>query len=164
MKGEEHIWVDKEFAEIWKKLQSEEATRDQQEAVFNEYIAKMNKSIRRDFECNLEGIEEDAAVFTGLMLKVKQAFEKAKNEHLTSSYALWEKFEDEIPSTRKKVESIVETLKPLESQLNAINDLIGKINTWNINELIKSINDLAGAYGAQKEMVEFLVKNFKRPE
>jgi len=34
--------------------------------------------VKRDFAASLEGLEEDAAIFTGLMLKVKQAFEKGK--------------------------------------------------------------------------------------
>jgi hypothetical protein len=32
------------------------------------------------------------------MLKVKQAFGKAKDEALEASYALWEKFDEEKPS------------------------------------------------------------------
>jgi hypothetical protein len=123
-------------------------------------MAKISDTIRRDFRDNLEGLEEDAAMFTGLMLKVKQAFEKAKNAHLSASYELWEKFEQEIPSTTKKVESLLHILDPLEKKLTSINALMGKISTYNIDRLNESLSLLASLHGANREMVEFLVKNF----
>ena len=51
----------------------------------------------------VEAMEEDAAIFSGLMLKVKQSFGKAKDEALSASYDLWEKYDQERPSVEKKV-------------------------------------------------------------
>lgn len=161
MEKTELIWVEKEFAERWKKLETANATRDQQEKVFNEYMDSVTAEVKRDFKASLEALDEDAAIFTGLMLKVKQTFGKAKDEHLNASYELWEKFDAEIPSVRGKVDSLVKTLKPLKDELTEINDLIGKINTHDIDRLMKSIEGLAGVYGTQKAMVEFLIANFK---
>jgi len=163
-KGEEIIWVDAELAKKWNALKDRGATKDQQEVLFNEYMKTVTDTARREFQCQLEGLEEDAAIFTGLMLKVKQSFEKAKNEHLAASYDLWEKFEADIPSTRKKVEAIVSELEPLRKQLAAINDLLGKINTYNIDRLGESISHLGSTYGVHREMIDFLVKNFKNKE
>jgi hypothetical protein len=160
---QELIWVSKEFSEKWKKATDEKATADIQAAMFDEYIQSVNGKIRDDFKANLETIEEDAAIFTGLMLKTRQAFEKAKNEHLDASYALWEKYEDDIPSITKKTASIISILEPLEVKLKTINNLMAKINTYEIDKVISSISVLSSACGKQKTMIEFLIKNFKQP-
>jgi len=157
---QELIWVSKELAERVKKMQTEQATREQQDSVLNEYIESLKADVKRDFKCNLESLEEDAAIFTGLMLKVKQAFEKAKGEQLTASYELWEKFEAEIPSVNEKVNMLLKVLKPLKDELTQVNDLIGKIDTYDINRLNESVAHLASSYGKNKEMIEFLITNF----
>ncbi len=164
MDKDELIWVDKEFAEKWKALKTAQSTREQQEAVFNEYMNKVSEKVREDFKTSLDSLEEDAAMFTGLMLKVKKAFEKAKDEHLTASYDLWEKFENEIPPTKEKIDKIVNLLTPLEKQLNTINELLRKINTNDLNRFIESLALLSNTYGKNKEMVEFLVKHFGKTE
>jgi len=161
MKEKEIVWVDKEFAERLKKLESEESTREQQDRVFDEYLAKISDYVKRDFAASLEGLEEDAAIFTGLMLKVKQAFEKAKDEQLTASYALWEKFEEEKPSISKKIAGLAETLNPLIDQLTTVNSLLDKLNTYNIDRVVESVSLLNGLYGGGKDMMEFLITNFK---
>jgi len=160
MEKQELIWVEKEFAERWKELTTKKATRDQQVEVFEKYMESVQGGIRDDFRANLDGLEEDVAVFTGLILKVKQAFQKASEAHLTASYELWEKFQGEIPSVNKKMDSLISTLKPLEEKLTTINGLLGKISTHDIDRLTRSVECLATAYGTQKEMVEFLVKHF----
>jgi len=156
----ELIWVSKEFSEKWKKLEAEEATRETQNAVFDQYVKSVTDQVAKEFKVNLESLDEDAAIFTGLMLKVKQAFEKAKNEQLDASYALWEKFDAEIPLVSKKVASIVASLKPLKDELTEINALISKVNTHDIDRLNESVSTLAGTYGKHKEMIQFLIKNF----
>ena len=160
MEKQELIWVEKEFAERWKEMTNAKATREQQITVFAEYMDSVNRAVKEDFRASLEALDEDAAIFAGLMLKVKQAFGKAKDEHLTASYELWEKFEAEIPSVQGKIDSLVKVLKPLKNELTEINDLIGKINTHDIDKLIRSVDLLSNSYGKQKEMVEFLVKHF----
>ena len=157
----ELIWVSKEFAEKFKKMTDENATIEQQNKALDDYLESICVQVKKDFKENLESLDEDAAIFTGLMLKVKQAFGKAKDEHLAASYELWEKFENEIPSVNKKIGVILDTLKPLKDELKEINDLIGKIKTYDIDEFTSSLDLLSSAYGKQKEMVEFLVKNFK---
>ena len=157
---EESIWVSKEFAERWKKVTTEVSNREQQEKVFDEYIKTVTDKVRDDFKCNLESLEEDAAMFTGLMLKVKQTFGKAKDEHLDASYELWEKFEAEIPSVNKKIDLLLKTLRPLKDELTEINKLVGQISTYDIDRLINSVDALSNSYGKNAEMVAFLVNNF----
>lgn len=154
------VWVKKEQAIRFNAIQSDE----ERYKVFEEYIKDISEESKKDFAANLESLEEDVAIYTGLMLKVKQSFSKAKDEQLAASYELWEKFDKELPSVRDKTQKIIDTLRPLKAELQEIEKLIGNINLWNIDKLSESISNLSSLYGANKEMVEFLVKNFKKEE
>lgn len=162
MDNKELVWVDKEFAEKYKKLETEKDCRERQIAVFEEYMKTVQEKARSEFRANLENLDEDAAIFSGLMLKVKQSFEKAKNEHLDASYALWEKFDKEIPNVRAKIQKITETVNPLKNELEETNELLQKINTYDLDRIIAAIEKLNSLYGTSKEMIEFLVKNFNK--
>jgi hypothetical protein len=155
---EELIWVSAEVAERFKSMESIE----ERSKAFDEYLEKVKEESKNEFKANLESLEEDVAIYTGLMLKVKQAFSKAKDEQLEASYAIWEKLDAEKPSIKKKTDSIVDMLKPITSELKEINVLIQGINTWNIKDLIESLRILSTLSGTNKEMLEFLVKNFTR--
>jgi chromosome segregation ATPase len=158
------IWVDKEFAEKYKKMESDKVKDEERLTVLTEYMKKLSEESRSDFKASLESIEEDAVIYTGLMLKVKQAFGKAKDEALDASYALWDGYQKELPSVKKKVNEIVSTLDPLKSKLEEINNLLSKIKTYDIDRFIETLNSLARSYGKSKEMIEFLVQNFKAKE
>jgi chromosome condensin MukBEF ATPase and DNA-binding subunit MukB len=157
-----HIYVDAEFADKFEALEKETNTIDQQEKVWNEYFDKLNNDVKREFSSSLESLEENAAMFTGLMIKVKQTFGKAADEHLNSSYEVWENYDKELPNIRDKTQKMIDVLNPLKNELTEINTLIGKINIWDIEKLIKTISLLSEMYGTNKEMVEFLVNNFKK--
>ena len=164
MDNQELIWVDKDFAEKHKVLLKDKTKRDLQVKVFDDYLEKIKESSKSEFKTNFENLKEDVAIYTGLMLKVKQAFEKAKDEQLSASYTLWEKFEKEMPFAKEKIATIISELNPLQEKLKQISDLIAKINTWNIDKLSESIRNLSEVHGKNKEMVEFLVNNFKQKE
>jgi len=159
-KNEELIWVSQELAEKYKKAKSENATRDEQEKVVDDYINSVASQVRKDFKQTLESIEEDAAMFAGLIIKVKQAFGKAKDEHLSASYELWEKYDQEIPSVKKKIDGIVAALNPLKAKLDEINQLLRGMDVTGLNRLNEAVYALNDTYGKSREMFEFLVKNF----
>ena len=154
-------WVPKELAIKYNELRTEKNKRDEQVKMFEDYMQTVKDVSRKEFKNNFESLEEDVAIYTGLMLKVKQAFEKAKNEQLNASYELWEKIDGEIPSIRKKTEKIISEINPLIEKLKEIESLMGKINTYDLDKFISSISTLANLYGTQKEMIEFLINNFK---
>lgn len=157
MKEKELVWVTKDQAERFNAVTNDE----NRYSAFEDYLKQVSDETRREFKANFENLEEDVAIYTGLMLKVKQAFEKAKNEQLNASYVMWEQFEKEIPSIRQKTASILEELEPLETKLKNINELMGKIRTWEMDKVIETVEKLSSLYGNQKEMIEFLVRNFK---
>src|SRR4030042_6696620 len=109
----ELIWVEKEFAEKYKILESDKNKNEERCKVLDEYIEKISESSRKDFKANLESLEEDAVIYTGLMLKVKQAFGKAKDTALEASYTIWEEYNKEQPNINKKIKDLCELLDPL---------------------------------------------------
>jgi len=158
MEDKELIWVSKKFAEKFKGIDKEE----EKTKTLNEYLESVKFDVREEFRVNLENLQEDAAIFSGLMLQVKKTFEKIKQEHFTSSYELWEKFEKEIPSTQKKAEKIVAILEPITKELIKIDSLLISLRTFEMDHVFESVQKFISLYGEGKEMFEFLVKNFKR--
>jgi archaellum component FlaC len=156
----ELVWVSKEQAERYNKLESD----DERYKAFEEYMKTVSLETQKQFKADLEGIEEDVAVYSGLLLKVKQSYKNVQAEHYAATYKLWEDFDKELPSTSAKIEKIISTLDPLAKKLNELNNLIKTIKTWDVEKLIETIEKLSGMYGTNQKMVEFLVNNFKREE
>jgi spore coat protein CotH len=161
MNGKELIWVEKEFAERYNKLEAKANQREEQIAIFEEYMKTVSEKSKDEFKANLEALEEDAAMYTGLMLKVKQTFEKAMSSSFDSAYTIWESYDKERSKAYKQVTDIVKVLEPLEEKLNTINKLAGKIETWNIDRLIHSLDALNNLTEKSENMFKFLVDNFK---
>lgn len=156
MKEQESIWVSKEFAEKYEAMKSPEKKIE----MFDGYIKGLMKESKEEFKSNLKVLDEDVAIYTGLMLRVKRAFEKAKNEQLSASYELWEKFEKELPSISKKIKTITDKLNPLIEKLENVEKLLGKINSYRMEDVIKTVERMTSLYGKEREMIDFLVKNF----
>lgn len=162
MDGKELIWVDEEFAERFKEYESKENKLELQKKALDDYLLTVTDASKREFRASFNCLEEDVAIYKGLMISVKQAFEKAKDEQLKASYDLWEKFEDDLPSIKDKTEGIIKVLTPLHNKLTEMDALMQKVDTFNIDKLAESIRNISDMYGANKEMVQFLLKNFKR--
>jgi len=158
---EELIWVDAEFAEKYNALKSDKSKREEQLKALDDYILSVRDQSRKEFKANLDSLEEDVAIYKGLMVSVKQAFESAKNEQLRSSYAVWENFDAELPSIEDKTNKIVETLQPLVQQLIRVNELLDKIQTYGFDKVIETIEKITCLYGENKNMVEFLINSYK---
>lgn len=157
MDKKELVWVSAELAERYKKLGSDEARYQ----VFEEYLDTISKQSNKDFRANLDGLEEDVAIYTGLMFKVKQAFEKAKNEQLSASYDLWERFEDELPSTNKKIDRLISVIDPLVAKLETVNHNLKRIDTFNVERLIKLLADFEQLSDKGQRIFDFVCQNFK---
>jgi len=158
----ELIWVEKRFAEKYNMLSEEANKNEERLRALNDYIETVSEKTRKDFKSDLECLEEDAAIYKGLMLSVRQAFEKAYDEHKTTSYAIWEAAEKEIPSIEKKVQEFVGKLKPLAVALREINELTKQLDTFNLDRFVDSIINITNLHGQQKEMMGFLIANFSK--
>lgn len=153
----ELVWVTEEAAKRYN------AINNQADKIkyFNEYIENIKGRSKEEFRANLDSLDEDVAIYKGLMLNVKQAFEKAKIEQLSTSYEMWEKFEKEMPGIKEKTQKMVNILNPLSEKLKEIDGFMKTIRTYEFEEMIKVIEKFAGLYGNNKNMMEFLIKNYK---
>lgn len=161
MDNKELIWVEKEFAEKYKEVESDAGKQNLRIKMFDEYMQKISDRSKEEFKANFESLEEDVAIYNGLMLKVKQTFEKAKNEQLDASYALWEKFDKEMPSVSKKIDNIIEQMNPVIKAVEEINSGLSKINTYKLEGVLDLVSKFNGMTDESKKVVKFLVKNFK---
>ena len=157
----ELIWVEKEFAEKYKAVESDANKNKERVKALNDYLATVSTKTRASFKGDLETLEEDAAIYKGLMLSVRQAFEKAKNEHMDATYKIWEDSEKELPSTEKKVAQFINKLKPLIVTLKEAESIIKSINTFQIDDFVKSVESFNRLHDNHKEMLGFLIENFK---
>jgi len=160
MKNQKLIWVDKEFAEKYKAFESEQNKIELQLAALNDYIKNLSKESKKDFKCNLESIEEEAAIYAGLMLKVRQSFGKAKDKALSASYAIWEEWDKEMPNVDAKVAAVVISLKPITEQLSEIKSLLSQINLYDFDKLLKTVQAIANLDPKSQGIIEFIVKHF----
>jgi len=158
MNMETSIWVDKDFADKWKALKSKQATREEQEKVFDEYCKQITSQVRKDFEINLESLEEDAAMFKGLMIKVKKTFEETKNEYLEASEAVWEKFEKEVPSIQKNIDRLTKLIDPLSKQLDVVKKKFETISTYNYKQVVELIQLVSSLNDKNKNTLELILK------
>lgn len=155
MLDEEIVWVPKQMAEEIKNLR-EGVTKE-------DLILSYIKLCKSDLQSQIESMDEDVIIFQGLMAKARQSFEKAKNEHLTAAYDLWESFDKDLPSTRKKVESMISSLGPLVEKLQEVDDLMRKIRSYDIEKLLALVNALSCHFnhdGQTGKMLKFLFDNY----
>jgi hypothetical protein len=164
MDKNELIWVDSEFASRYKALEKEENKRELQVKALEEYMDGLSKETKADFSAQLSALEEEAAIYTGLMLKVKQTFSKAKDEALDASYTLWEQFDKERPSINQKISDIIDTLHPLKNELTSINNLLSKISLYNFEQLTKTIQEVASLDIKSQKIIEFVINSYPKEE
>ena len=151
------IRVTKEEKERLQKIEK----YDQQEAAFEEIIKTISEQSKAEYKTNFESLEEDLIMYQGLMLKTKKMFEAAKNEQLSASYELWEKFDAELGVVKKKINTMQNVLSPVAEQIKNLNDMLAKINTYNIEKVVDVISRLSALCDKDKQMISFLISNFK---
>lgn len=161
-RDEELIYVDKEFAERFKEMKTKGAEREVQIQVLEDYMQTVSDSSKSDFKANLKCLEEDVAIYSGLMLHVKQAFGKAKDEALISSYAQWEEYEKDMPSLAKKTKAITDSLDPFLEKLKQINAQLEKIRTYNFDKIIETVGRFNSMSDESKKVMRFLFDNFNQ--
>jgi len=155
--NKELVWVDEKLAIEYKKLNDDKSRKK----MFNDYIETIRESSRNEFKANMDNLEEDVIIYKGLMLNVKQAFQLAKNEQLNASYEMWEKFEKEMPNIKEKTQKIIDVLYPLVQKLTEVNTLMSKVQIYNFEKMLETVDRFNQMSDDSKEMVKFLFNNYK---
>ena len=157
----ELIWVSKKFAERYKSL----IEGNEQQEIINEelenYMAKVRKDTKDEFKTSLEALEEDAAMYQGLMLKTKQTFTKAKDESLSSFYSLWQEYDKDKNNIINKINTLTELLAPLKKDIDQINESLNKINSYPLEKILELLSIYNNSSEESKKMINFLFENYK---
>ena len=160
MSEKELIWVEKDFAEKYKKIESNE----EKIRLFESYMKNLTESVKDEYKNSIKVLDEESKIFAGMMLKTKKVFGEALQNALDSSYDVWEKFDKQRADIHKKAVTITDELEPMEDKLTNISNLISKINTYNFDRLYESVSKISSLDGKGLRMLEFLIENYKIPE
>ena len=154
------IWVEKEFAEKYKKLEDKSEKNAERIKIFEEYIDKVSNSSKSEFKACLESLEEDAAMYTGLMLKVKKTFNDVSNTALCSFEDIWEDYDKNKTTIVKKIKDVTTLLNPLKEQVDSIEKTIKSISSYNLDRLVESLSLLNTLSEKNLDILKFVVKNY----
>ncbi len=146
------IWLPESLVKKIKKETSEE----QQFLFINEYL----KECKIDMSLSIEALDADIIIFKSKMLAAKKAFKEAKDEQLNANYELWEKYDKDLSKVSIKVDKLTDKLAPIANELANIDELFGKIRSYNIDKFLETLNKISNLYGREKEMFKFLIDNF----
>lgn len=152
----ELVWLPVSLVKKLKRTQD----KGEQETLILKYIDESE----RDIQYSIESLEDEVVRYKGAMLKARKAFEEAKNEQLGANYAMWEKFEEELPSLEKKIETVKDLVAPVANQIEDLEKTLEKLQTYRIEDLLKLIENINRelCYDSNtSKILKFLVKEYK---
>jgi len=145
----EIVWLPIDLA---KKVKDAESTKELDALI----IGYLDES-RGEVKANLESLDADLLQYRAMMTKAKVAFREAKDEQCTASYELWENFDKELPKVKEKIMRIVRILNPLSKQLKEIDDLMRKINTYQLEKVAELLSRIENASPALLKAIGLFV-------
>lgn len=157
----ELIWVSKEFATKYESLLKGNEKQEIINKELEEYMAKVKEDIREEFRTSLETLEEDAAMYRGLMLKTKETFTKVKDEALSSLYSIWEEYDKDRANILQKLQFLKELLTPLKNDIDEINNALNKIDKYPLEKMLELLAKYNNSPEESKNMMNFLFENYK---
>jgi len=129
------------------------------------FIFEYIQQSKRELSIQLDEMDEDIIQYKAAMIDARKKFKAAKEEMLEANWAMWEEFDEQKKSIRSKAEEVVEELKPLTGELSKISLMMNSIKQWEIERFLKMLNAIGEhLYGENKNIIEFLVKNYKRDD
>jgi len=160
MSDKELIWVSKDLAESFNKLD----TTQEQEIM----VKKIIENKRLDLESEYDLLEESMLVFKGVCLKHKNDLDSVYKEQSQKLYGLWEDMGDVSSEVKKHSDSLKSQLNGLKSEVDSVasstNHLEKQLSNLNVHsagrvvELAKTISNMDDS---TKSIMKFLVDNYK---
>ena len=152
MINEECVFVSKELADKIKSAKSD----DRQLAVIQEYLDNAKNSMAGD----LEGMEEDAIKFKGMLLSYKKAYKEALEAHNDAVYKLWEDIDGHLPNMKEKAKKLISDLDEvfpkldeIISKFNTIGNNIDRMNMYSLKEMVELVDKINNSSDATKEVL-----------
>lgn len=122
------------------------------------YIEKTKEEFRNELAC----FDDDILMFRGQLVKAKHSFKDAYEEYRAANYGVWETFQDDVRKAKDFVAEAEKTLKPVAAAFQEIEALMKAFHKWDLEALLKLMNELNSSSTNTKEMIRYLMENFKR--
>lgn len=153
MNDKDLVWLPKSLVKEVKKLESDEE--------LEKLILKHIEDSKLSITAELAELDDQVLMYRGLMVKARNEFKKAKDEELESFTAIWDHYEKDIKNIRQKVEEVKNALQPLKDEVAAVKGMMNEIYVYDFKTLIGVIREFSQLYGENKNMIEFLINNYK---
>jgi hypothetical protein len=124
-------------------------------------IKKYIEQSKLSFRDELESLEDELVTYKHLMTTAKNKFKEAKETQLNASYSLWEKFEDELPKVREKINKITSEIEPLIKFSENLEKTLGRLQLYNLEKITNAVEKFSNLYGEEKKIFDFIVSNYK---
>jgi hypothetical protein len=152
MNNEECVFVSKELADKIKSAKSD----DMQLAVIQEYLDNAKKSMAGD----LDGVEEDAIRFKGMLLSYKKAYKETLDAHTDAVYKLWDDIDGHLPNMKEKAKKLISGLDEVFPKLNnicnmldAIEGKMSRINMYSLNQMVDLVDKVNSSSDETKSVL-----------
>lgn len=132
--GNKMIWVDEYLAS---KL---EIVNDVAKLKTDGDLAKVIKKLEDDISTMAECLDENVLRFKLHSQQTRDSYEKTVQEEVDKTYELWEKCEDLRSDAKKKIDTMLPTIKTVSEELGRLNESMNKINTYRIDKLFELID------------------------
>lgn len=130
--NKELVWLPSDLAKKVKDISDVDS--------INKEILSYIEETKRSMRCDIENIDDDVLRYRAHMINARDSFKKAKDEELEEFYSLWESYDKDYSKVKISVDNTIKLLAPLEIEINKINSLLSKIDTYNIEKVINLAN------------------------
>ena len=137
-----------------------EAAKDNKELQLS-IVKEMFELEKNWLKQELQQMDDDLLQYRALLLKMREAYKEAQQEHYNKVNDLWDEISKSVPSFTKKVESLVKELEPVTIALTAIKNQTDSVNTWKAKEIIEMVNLVSNMTPEKIEMFNLLVNYSK---
>lgn len=148
------LWVTPEDA---KRIKDNQDNYTLQQTVINELFTKEKKWL----ETELVQMDDEVLKYRSSLLRIREEFGKAYQEHVKKQEDLWNDIHKSVPSFQSKVQSIVRELEPLSAEVSRIDKALEKVSTYRIKEMLEVVKLIESLDSNKLAMFNSLVENFK---
>jgi len=155
---------------VWLPVSLVKKIKDVQDSkgIENEIMSYIAET-RLDLKQQIESIDDDVLLYRAHMIKIRDAFKKAKNEELEACYQLWQDFDKELPKTRQFIKEAIDTIEPLKNEVNNLrteldnlNKTISAINIDRMLGFLTVLKDCNTLINEDKKLLSFIINNYKK--
>jgi hypothetical protein len=155
----------KKYVSLYLPASQADRLKALEEDGINNFVEEYMEQSKRDLKATMDSMDDEIIQYKAFMIDARKKFKAAKEAELEANWALWDEFEDQKKSLYNKAQQAAEQLKPLTEELEKIKGLMDGIDKWGIERFLEMLEKVKNhLYGGERNILEFLVKNYKKDE